>query len=99
MNGITGAIVGAIFGAAAGGKVGYNLERSDKFTRSLGLDKVSYRHYKIGRFWESQSTWNDIKGKRYVIKTFKNTNNTGSYYNGALLCKHGTSASSINISK
>lgn len=88
-----------LFGAVSGGSVGFKVQKSEKISKTLGLDKINYSHYKVGRFWECQSTWNELSGKRHNIRTFKNNNNTVSYYNGGLICTHGSSASSVNISR
>ncbi|ATP58929.1 hypothetical protein CPT03_21890 [Pedobacter ginsengisoli] len=88
-----------IVGACTGGKIGYNIERSEKINRALGLDKVHYIHFKVGRFWQSESTWQDCKGRTYKLKTLKGNQASVSYLDGFLLCNHGTSASSVNISK
>lgn len=92
-------IITTAFCAVSGGRLGYSLGRSDKINRSLGLDKIKQSHYKVGRFWESQSTWIDIKGGRHMVTTLKRNDETVSLYNGMLICVHGTSASSVNITK
>ncbi|CAM4305142.1 hypothetical protein SAMN06265348_110277 [Pedobacter westerhofensis] len=86
-------------GALAGGRISNNLQRSDKIDRALGIDKVYYTHYKVGRFWESKSTWHDCKGKLHTLKTFKAAQNTVSYLNELKISDHGTSASTINVTK
>lgn len=88
-----------IIGAVSGGKIGYNIERSIKIDRSLGIDRISYYHFKVGRFWQSESTWQDCKGGHHRLKTLKGSQNTVSYFDGTLVSNHGTSASSVNITK
>lgn len=93
------ATIMTLFGAVFGGRVGYNLERSDKISKALGLDKLQYSHIKVGRFWESKTIWIDVKGFKHSLRTSKASTNSVSYYNGTLITNHGSSASSINISK
>ena len=93
------AVITTVFGAVGGGRIGHNLEKSDKTARSLGLDNMKHTHYKVGRFWESQSTWNDVKGARHMVTTLKRNNNKVSLYNGGIISTHGTSASSVNIAR
>lgn len=86
-------------GAFAGGRIGYNLERSDKIDRALGLHDTKHVHFQVGKSWQSESTWKDIKGQSHRLRTVKDTRSTASYFDGSLLINHGTSASSVNISK
>ena len=88
-----------IIGAISGGRIGYNIERSAKIDRSLGIDRVRYSHFKVGRFWHSESTWQDCKGGHHILKTLKGSQNTVSYLDGTLVLNHGNSASSVNVTK
>jgi hypothetical protein len=93
------ALITTVAGAFTGGKICYNYKRSRIIDQALGLDNIHYSHIKIGRNWESLSTWTDCKGNSHRLKTIKDTRNTASYFDGGLLINHGTSASSVNISK
>ncbi|RZK76255.1 MAG: hypothetical protein EOO85_11830 [Pedobacter sp.] len=96
------AVITTVFGAVGGARIGFNLQRSDRITQSLGLDKMKQTHYKNGKSWESQSSWIDVQGKHHVVTTLKSanySNATVSLYNGTLIFTHGTSASSINIAR
>ncbi len=86
-------------GAIAGGRIGYKMARNAKIDKALGVDKISYQHYKVGRYWESVSSWKDCENDSHRIHTFKNVNNVISTFDGKNKLTHDNSASSVNISK
>lgn len=93
------AVTTTIVGAAVGGRIGYRIKRDNDIERALGMDNVQLEHYKVGRYWESVSAWVDIEGDKYTIETRKIDNAVYSTFNGGNFIEHGTSASSVNITK
>lgn len=87
------AAITTVFGAIGGAGIGFNLQKSEQITKSLGLNKMKQTHHKNGKSWESQSSWIDVKGKHHVVTTLKSANynnSTVSLYNETLICNHGT---------
>lgn len=93
------AVALTVAGAIAGGRIGYNIDRSARIDRSLGLDAVLTNHIKTGRFWNSESSWTDCQGHNHILNTVKKDANVISVLDGKNLCSHGTSASSVNIQR
>lgn len=90
-------VIPTLAGAFTGGRIGYNIERSRKMDCALGLHKIHHVHIKVGRFWQSESTWRDCKGALHRLKTLKGDESIVSYLDGTHMQNHGNSASSVNI--
>jgi hypothetical protein len=95
---VGGAIIGSITGVAIGFKYGTK-KHIDEIT---GIDKITTKYYKQGRFWIGISEWKDSrKQEKEMLTTAKADNNilVTALNNKIILSHEINSGSQVNVEK
>jgi hypothetical protein len=85
-----GSIIGLIFGI--------KISKEEKINKKLGINNLTVRMCKEGRFWNMTTKWvNPENSNINVIKTVKYNNEICTFFNNCIVKKHGHNSAAKTV--